>query len=131
MSGAYAKFRLYIEIFKEIDFRTLTFGLVIYDKNEIKIADFYSNEVGLDFNKIPSYVDLEIPKLMLRGGDSVSINYAMCNTVTHTLLLRSQPSIPNTCVILKPSKHLRYLEAGTKSQMSARFISREGETPRV
>lgn len=69
ISGEYAKFRIYMVFNAKVNYEDLVFGLVIYDKNEIKIADFYSDEMGVKFKKIDSYVDLELPKLMLRGGD--------------------------------------------------------------
>jgi len=68
ISGAYAKFRLHLVFNAPIPSRDLIFGLVIYDTNETKIADFYSDEMGVVFNNIDSYVDLELPQLMLRGG---------------------------------------------------------------
>lgn len=67
--GEYAKFRLYMVFNQTVNYKDLVFGLVIYDNNENKIADFYSDEMGVKFDSIDSYVDLEIPKLMLRGGD--------------------------------------------------------------
>jgi lipopolysaccharide transport system ATP-binding protein len=69
ISGDYAKFRLHLVFKKKIPPENLIFGLVIYDTNEVKIADFYSDEMGIRFKSIQSYVDLELPKLMLRGGD--------------------------------------------------------------
>ena len=69
MSGVYAKFRLHMVFNKKVNFKELVFGLVIYDKNEVKIADFYSDEMGIIFNNIDAYIDLEIPQLLLRGGD--------------------------------------------------------------
>jgi lipopolysaccharide transport system ATP-binding protein len=43
---------------------------VFRDINEVKVADFYSDEMGITFDKVlqNGYVDLEIPKLLLRGG---------------------------------------------------------------
>ena len=69
-SGEYSKFRFYFEILKEISVESLVFGVVFRDNNEVKIADFYSDEMGVKFNNILNngYVDLEIPKLLLRGG---------------------------------------------------------------
>jgi lipopolysaccharide transport system ATP-binding protein len=69
MSGVYAKFRLHMVFKAEINFKELVFGLVIYDKNEVKIADFYTNEMGVIFDEIESYIDLELPQLLLRGGN--------------------------------------------------------------
>lgn len=69
ISGSYAKFRLHMVFNAKVDFKELIFGLVIYDNNEIKIADFYSDEMGIIFTNINSYIDLEIPKLLLRGGE--------------------------------------------------------------
>ena len=69
ISGEYARFRLHMVFKKEIERKALVFGLVIYDTNETKIADFYSDEMSVDFDTIDSYVDLELPELMLRGGD--------------------------------------------------------------
>lgn len=68
ISGAYAKFRLNLVFNTPIPPEDLIFGLVIYDTNEVKIADFYSDEMGVVFNTIEGYVDLELPQLMLRGG---------------------------------------------------------------
>lgn len=69
ISGDYAKFRLHLVFKEKVPFEKLIFGVVIYDKNETKIADLYSDEMGVKFENIDSYVDLELPKLMLRGGD--------------------------------------------------------------
>jgi lipopolysaccharide transport system ATP-binding protein len=69
ISGEYAKFRLHMVFNQIVNHKDLIFGLVIYDNNEIKIADFYSDEMGIVFDSIDNYVDLELPKLMLRGGD--------------------------------------------------------------
>jgi len=68
ISGSYAKFRLHLEFIASIPPEDLIFGLVIYDVNEVKIADFYSDEMGVMFSDIDGYVELEIPQLMLRGG---------------------------------------------------------------
>jgi lipopolysaccharide transport system ATP-binding protein len=68
ISGDYTKFRLHMVFNQRVNYKDLVFGLVIYDNNENKIADFYSDEMGVSFDYIDSYVDLEIPKLMLRGG---------------------------------------------------------------
>lgn len=72
-SGAEAKFRIHMVFNEEIPHSDLTFGLVIYDMNEIKITDFYSNEMGVRFEKIEKFIDLEIPKLALRGGQYVVV----------------------------------------------------------
>ena len=69
ISGTYAKFRLYMVFNKKINHQDLIFGLVIYDTNQVKIADFYTNEMGVKFDFIDSFIDLEVPKLMLRGGN--------------------------------------------------------------
>jgi lipopolysaccharide transport system ATP-binding protein len=69
ISGEYAKFRLHMVFHKKVNYKDLVFGLVIYDNNENKIADFYSDGMGISFDSIDSYVDLELSKLMLRGGD--------------------------------------------------------------
>ena len=69
ISGDYAKFRLHMVFNQKVNYKDLIFGLVIYDTNENKIADFYSDEMGVVFDTIESFVDLELPKLLLRGGD--------------------------------------------------------------
>ena len=69
ISGAYIKFRLHLVFYKTINVKDLIFGLVIYDMNEVKIGDFYSDEMGIKFDKIKGYVDLEFPELLLRGGE--------------------------------------------------------------
>jgi len=69
MSGDYARFRLHMVFNQSVNISDLIFGLVIYDNNEHKIADFYSDEMGITFDQIDSYIDLELPRLMLRGGD--------------------------------------------------------------
>lgn len=68
ISGQYARFRLHMVFNKKVNYSDLIFGLVIYDNNENKIADFYSDEMGIQFDHIDSYIDLELSKLMLRGG---------------------------------------------------------------
>jgi len=69
ISGEYARFRLHMVFNKKVNYKDLIFGLVIYDYYENKIADLYSDEMGVVFEKIDSYVDLELSELMLRGGD--------------------------------------------------------------
>ncbi|CAM3732879.1 polysaccharide/polyol phosphate ABC transporter ATPase [Flavobacterium saliperosum S13] len=71
LSGHYAKFRFYFETIKEISAENLVFGVVFRDTNETKIADFYSDEMGVQFHNVihNGFVDLEIPRLMLRGGE--------------------------------------------------------------
>lgn len=71
LSGHFAKFRFYFETIKEISAENLVFGVVFRDTNETKIADFYSDEMGVQFHKVihNGFVDLEIPRLMLRGGE--------------------------------------------------------------
>jgi len=70
-SGEYVIFRLHIDIIRHITQKGLVFGVVFRDNNETKIADFYSDEMGVNFTKVlqNGYVDLEIEKLMLRGGN--------------------------------------------------------------
>ena len=59
-----------LKLDKEIIKKQLDLGdIMIYDNNENKIADFYSDGMGIIFDSITSCVDLELPKLMLRGGD--------------------------------------------------------------
>jgi lipopolysaccharide transport system ATP-binding protein len=69
ISGVYVKFRLHLVFYKEINVEDLIFGLVIYDENEVKIADFYSDEMGIKINEINGYVDLEFSEFLLRGGE--------------------------------------------------------------
>lgn len=70
VSGDSVKFRLTFEQVKDISAENLVFGVVFRDINEVKVADFYSDEMGITFNKVIQnrYVDLVIPKLLLRGG---------------------------------------------------------------
>lgn len=71
VSGDYAKFRFYFNKVKEITTENLVFGVVFRDTNETKIADFYSDEMGIQFSNVINngFVDLEIPRLLLRGGE--------------------------------------------------------------
>ncbi|KGO89406.1 ABC transporter ATP-binding protein [Flavobacterium suncheonense] len=70
VSGESARLRFTFERIKEITTENLVFGVVFRDINEVKVADFYSDEMGITFDKVlqNGYVDLEIPKLLLRGG---------------------------------------------------------------
>lgn len=69
LSTSEITFRLHLKFYEEILNSKLTFGVVIYDNNETKIADFYSDEMGIVFSEITEYVDLNIPSLLLRGGN--------------------------------------------------------------
>ncbi len=72
ISGEFAKFKISFRVFDDISVDKLVFGIVIRDFNEVKIADIYSDEMGIKFdNRIfdNGYVELEFPKLMLRGGN--------------------------------------------------------------
>lgn len=71
VSGDYAKFRFYFNKIKEITTENLVFGVVFRDTSETKIADFYSDEMGIQFSNVINngFVDLEIPRLLLRGGE--------------------------------------------------------------
>jgi len=69
ISGEKATFRIHMVFNKQIETRKLVFGFVIYDSNEMKIADFYSNEMGVRFAEINNFIELEIPNLLLRGGN--------------------------------------------------------------
>lgn len=70
ISGEFVKIRLYLKKRHTIDCKGLVFGVVFRDNNEVKIADFYSDEMGIQFTDVLSkgYVDLDINRLMLRGG---------------------------------------------------------------
>ncbi|WP_445457186.1 ABC transporter ATP-binding protein [Flavobacterium sp. HNIBRBA15423] len=70
ISGEFVKFRFHINVDIDISIEGLVFGVVFRDNNETKIADFYSDEMGINFKKVlkSGYVDLEIERLMLRGG---------------------------------------------------------------
>lgn len=70
VSGESAKLRFTFERIKDISTENLVFGVVFRDINEVKVADFYSDEMGITFDKVlqNGYVNLEIPKLLLRGG---------------------------------------------------------------
>ncbi|GAA4772073.1 MULTISPECIES: ABC transporter ATP-binding protein [Flavobacterium] len=70
VSGDSVRFRLAFEQLKNTSAENLVFGVVFRDINEVKVADFYSDEMGITFDKVlqNGYVDLEIPKLLLRGG---------------------------------------------------------------
>ncbi len=68
MSNMPVTFRIHM-VFKEpFPANRLTFGVVIYDANDHKIADFYTDEMGVKFEEINDFIDLEIPNLSLRGG---------------------------------------------------------------
>ena len=71
VSGDFAKFRFYFNKVKEISTENLVFGVVFRDTNETKIADFYSDEMGIQFSNVINngFVDLVIPRLLLRGGE--------------------------------------------------------------
>lgn len=72
ISGEFAKFKISIQFFNEIAFDKLVFGVVIRDLDEIKIVDIYSDEMGIKFDenlKSKGFVELEFPKLLLRGGN--------------------------------------------------------------
>lgn len=70
VSGESARLRFAFERIKDISTENLVFGVVFRDINEVKVADFYSDEMGITFDKVlqNGYVNLEIPKLLLRGG---------------------------------------------------------------
>lgn len=68
ISGAKTTFRLHFKSDGTFAKKKLTFGFVIYDVNEIKIADFYSDEMAANLSEMKDYIDLEMPQLMLRGG---------------------------------------------------------------
>ncbi len=70
VSGDSARLRFAFDRIKDISTENLVFGVVFRDINEVKVADFYSDEMGITFDKVlqNGYVDLEIPKLLLRGG---------------------------------------------------------------
>lgn len=72
ISGEFAKFKISFKAFNKVAIDKLVFGVVIRDLNEVKIADIYSDEMGIKFDEgliSKGYVDLEFPKFMLRGGD--------------------------------------------------------------
>lgn len=70
ISGEYVKIRLYLKKMLPIESQGLVFGVVFRDNNEGKIADFYSDEMGVEFKDVFSkgYIDLELNPLMIRGG---------------------------------------------------------------
>jgi lipopolysaccharide transport system ATP-binding protein len=72
ISGEYAKFKLNFKVFQKVVSDKLVFGIVIRDFEETKIADIYSDEMGIKFDEKlfeNGYVELEFPRLMLRGGN--------------------------------------------------------------
>ena len=70
ISGEYVKIRLYLKKMTPIASQGLVFGVVFRDNNEVKIADFYSDEMGVEFKDVflKGYIDLELNQLMIRGG---------------------------------------------------------------
>ncbi|MFB9052858.1 ABC transporter ATP-binding protein [Formosa undariae] len=71
LSGAKAKFRLFFDLITEIGQENLVFGVVIRSLTEVHVADFYSDEMQIQFLTIlqQGYVDLDFPRLLLRGGE--------------------------------------------------------------
>ena len=69
VSEEQVKFRIHLDYKRKVIFKDLVFGLVIYDLNENKIADFYSDEMDFRISKEQGFIDLNIPSLLLRGGE--------------------------------------------------------------
>ncbi|MEN8900503.1 MAG: ABC transporter ATP-binding protein, partial [Nonlabens sp.] len=81
LSGDFCRFRIYLKYFDQVDLKDCCIGLVIYDDKDIKIADFYSDEMGVSFSQNYTSIDLKIESLMLRGGSYKVILVVQSKTV--------------------------------------------------
>ncbi len=71
ISGDWLKIRLNLNTnLGVIDFSKLFIGIALQDQEEVRVASFFSDEMGTDFTKfeVKDYIDLIIPQFNLRGG---------------------------------------------------------------
>lgn len=70
ITGTPANFKISFNRNRELEDKDFVFGLVIYDNKEQKVADFYSDEMGIVFDTIvDNTVYLKLDRLMLRAGE--------------------------------------------------------------
>ena len=69
ISGEFVKISVKFNVFDNIDFKRLIIAVNFKDNYENAIIGFVSDEMGIKFNDpIENILDIEIPKLLLRGG---------------------------------------------------------------
>lgn len=69
ISGKFLQLKLGYSIDVDINFRDVIINVEIYDKNNARICNFVSYEVKSELIGQPNTIYLEIPQLMLKGGD--------------------------------------------------------------
>ena len=69
ISGEHLKISINFELFDQINFKKLIIAINFKDNYENAIVSFVTDEMGITFDEPTSNIlELEIPKLMLRGG---------------------------------------------------------------
>jgi lipopolysaccharide transport system ATP-binding protein len=69
ISGEFVKISVKFNVLDNIDFKKLIIAVNLKDNFDNAIISFVSDEMGINFNSpIENILDIEIPKLMLRGG---------------------------------------------------------------
>lgn len=69
LSGDYLKIKIGYSISPDINFNDIIINIEIFDKNSARICNFMSYEVKSELIGEPNTMYLEIPKVMLKGGD--------------------------------------------------------------
>ena len=67
LSGSEVTFKVHLKRYETL--KKYVMGLVVYGPNELKVADFYSDEMGVKIDTTSDVVNLHIPALALRGGN--------------------------------------------------------------
>lgn len=71
ISGEWLKIRLNLNTkLSSIEYSKLFVGIALRDQEEMRVASFFSDEMGTDFSQFEDkdYIDLVIPQFNLRGG---------------------------------------------------------------
>ncbi len=78
LSGEYLKIEIDFDLYKKVNFQKLIIVLNIQDNFEKAIISFVTDEMGIKFNDpIENKLIIEIPKLLLRGGQYTARLLAM------------------------------------------------------
>jgi hypothetical protein len=78
ISGEYLKIEIDFDLYKKVNFQKLIIVLNIQDNFEKAIISFVTDEMGIKFNDpIDNKLIIEIPKLLLRGGQYTARLLAM------------------------------------------------------
>ena len=115
ISGEYLKIEIDFDLYKKVNFQKLIIVLNIQDNFEKSIISYVTDEMGTKFNDpIDNKLIIEIPELLLRGGQYTARLLAMEESTHHAPNDLMQQQLPGRRVRTRPQPSHRHLATPTQ-----------------